>query len=88
MVKYILHFAQAIIWAFNETKQIALVLPWERLSDGKGLAGSFLLPNGIESMSSRRLAVPRVVKIQTLRKNAQLTIRILYNPKRSLSISR
>lgn len=32
-----MRFPQAIILAFNETKQIALVLLWEHFSDGKGL---------------------------------------------------
>lgn len=46
---------------FNETKQIALVLLWEHLSEGKGLAVSDLLPNEKEFISSRRLAVSRII---------------------------
>lgn len=63
MVYGIIHytFSQAIILAFNETKQIALVLLWEHLSDGKGLAVGFLLPKAKECISSRRLAVPRII---------------------------
>lgn len=47
---------------FNETKQIALVLLWEHLSEGKGLAVSDLQPYGKEFISSRRLAVPRIIE--------------------------
>lgn len=42
-------------------KQIVLVLLWEHLSDEKGLAVSYLLPNGKEFISSRRLAVPQII---------------------------
>lgn len=55
----VIHYtsSQAIILVFNETKQIALELLWEHLSDGKGLAVSDLLPDGKEFISSRRLAL-------------------------------
>lgn len=67
---------QAIILVFNETKQVALVLLWEHLSDGEGLAVNSLQTNGERLTSFRRLAVLRIISIQMLRKNVQLTIRI------------
>ena len=36
-----IYFSQAIVLVVNETKQTALVLLWEHLSDGKGLVVSY-----------------------------------------------